>query len=283
MSKGARKWKSCCPLSGQRTDITRNKVLVNAGKSTMGGSAKITFAGENNILFIEDGVCLKNSVISFQGNNSVVYLSRNRHTYLLRVTLYHNSAVYIGEDCYINGAMTLVASEQQNILIGREGLCSFGVFVRTADPHLLYDCQTKRRINASRSVLIGDHVWLGQNVLILKGTRVGSGSVVGGGAVLSGKKVPSNAAVAGNPARVVRRNLFFSSECVHSWTDETSEKCAVMDSDRYIYHAPPRGVTPEQIDAALKAAPTADQRLTEVQRLLVNNKEKNRFAIDEVE
>lgn len=38
--------------------ITRNKVLVNAAKSTMAGNSKIVFAGENNILFVEDGVRL---------------------------------------------------------------------------------------------------------------------------------------------------------------------------------------------------------------------------------
>lgn len=262
--------------------ITQNQVIVNADKSSLDGNSKIIFAGKNNILFVEDGVCLRNSTISFQGDNAVVYLSKNRHTYFLRITLYHDSAVYIGDDCYINGAMTLVASEQQNILIGKEDLFSFGIFIRTADPHLLYDCETKRRINASRSVLIGDHVWIGQNALILKGTQVGSGSVIGGGAVLSGKKVISNAAVCGNPAREIRRNIFFSSECVHKWTRETTEKYKIMDTDRYIYHADTQSITLEQIDAELKDAATVEQRMERIQRLLVDNKEKARFAIEEV-
>lgn len=265
-----------------KENIMQNQVIVNAKKSSLNGNSKITFWGKNNILFVEDGVCLRNSTISFQGDNAVVYLSKNRHTYFLRITLYHDSAVYIGDDCYINGAMTLVASEQQNILIGKEGLFSFGIFIRTADPHLLYDCETKRRINASRSVLIGDHVWIGQNALILKGTQVGSGSVIGGGAVLSGKKVISNAAVCGNPAREIRRNIFFSSECVHKWTRETTEKYKIMDTDRYIYHADTQSITLEQIDAELKDAATVEQRMERIQRLLVDNKEKARFAIEEV-
>lgn len=265
-----------------KENIALNQVIVNAEKSSLNGNSKITFFGKNNILFVEDGVCLRNSTISFQGDNAVVYLSRNRHTYFLRITLYHDSAVHIGDDCYINGAMTLVASERQNILLGREGLFSFGIFMRTADPHLLYDCETKRRINASRSVLIGDHVWIGQNALILKGTQVGSGSVIGGDAVLSGKKIISNAVACGNPARVIRRNIFFSSECVHKWTREITEKYEIMDTDRYIYHADTKSITLEQIDAELKDAATAEQRLERIQRFLADNKEKDRFAIEEV-
>ena len=46
--------------------------------------------------------------------------------------------------------------------------------IRTADPHIIYDIHRKR-INPSKSVFIGDHVWCGQNVLLLKGCRVGSG------------------------------------------------------------------------------------------------------------
>lgn len=265
-----------------KENITQNQVIVNAEKSSLNGNSKITFIGKNNILFVEDGVYLRNSTISFQGDNAVVYLSRNRHTYFLRITLYHDSAVYIGDDCYINGTMTLVASERQNILLGREGLFSFGIFIRTADPHLLYDCETKRRINASKSVLIGDHVWIGQNALILKGTQIGSGSVIGGGAVLSGKKIISNAVACGNPARVIRRNIFFSSECVHSWTSEMTEKYETMDTDRYIYHMNAQSITLEQIDMELKNVATVEQRLERVQRFLANNKEKNRFVVEEV-
>lgn len=262
--------------------VVQNRVVVNAEKSTISGNSKIVFTGKNNVLFVEDGVCLKNSMISFQGDDSVVYLSKNRHHYLLRITVYHDSVVYIGRDCYINGILTLIASEQKNIVIGREGLFSFGIFMRTADPHLLYDCETKERINSSRSILIGDHVWIGQNALVLKGTQVGSGSIIGGDTVLSGKQIASNVAVCGNPGKVVRRNVFFSSECVHSWTGEKTEKYSHMDSDKYIYSAETAGMTLKEIDAAIKGFSSAGQRLEWIQKFIRDNEDKNRFAVKEV-
>lgn len=262
--------------------LVGNKVFVDPTKSQLLNGSVVEFAGVNNILYVEDGVYIKNSTISFRGDNAIIYLSKNKHIYLLRVTTYHNSTVYLGNDCYINGAMTLIASERQNILIGKEGLFSFGIFMRTADPHLIYDCETKQRINASRSVLIGDHVWIGQNALILKGRQIGSGSIIGGDTVLSGKIIASNVVACGNPAKVVRKNVFFSSECVHGWPCEMTEKYEIMDDDKYIYHEEAQSMNLEQIDVELKSAVSADQRLERMQGLLVNNGNKNRFAIKEV-
>ena len=37
--------------------------------------SKINFSGTGNVLFVEDGVNLRSSNISFNGNNSIVYLS----------------------------------------------------------------------------------------------------------------------------------------------------------------------------------------------------------------
>ena len=124
-----------------------NRIVVNANLSEMKGSTKISFFGRNNVLYVEDGVSLNNSTIRFLGNNSVIYLSQGSHPYSIKSDIYNNSVVYIGKNCYFNGGLHIIASEQQNIIIGTECLFSFGIFVRTADPHLIYDSTTKRRIN----------------------------------------------------------------------------------------------------------------------------------------
>ena len=116
---------------------------------------------------------------------------------------------------------------------------SFGIFVRTADPHLIYDSTTKGRINPSASVFIGDHVWVGQDVLILKGTRIGSGSIVGGATCIAGKMIPSNVTIGGNPARIIRENVFFLPNCVHSWTDDVIEEYSIK-----LYNQPTTTFTP---------------------------------------
>lgn len=262
-------------------ELQENTVYVNPEKSTMDDCTSIRFTGKNSILVIEDGVNIRDSEIIFDGNNAVVYLSRNKHTYRLAIHAHSNTCIYIGRDNYFNGRATLITSERQNIIIGDDGLFSFGIYVRTADPHLLYSCDTKERINESKSVLMRDHVWIGQGALILKGSSIGSGSVIGGGAVVSGKAIPSNTVAAGNPAKVVKRKIFFSKECVHNYGKKKSDRYKRMDSDCWIYEPEQNEYNLKNVDCHLCRSKSAEDKLAIIQRELVNNTEKNRFYIGE--
>ena len=56
------------------------------------------------------------------------------------------------------------------------------------------------------------HTWIGRNCfvgarsLVLPGVRVGDGSIIAAGAIVT-KDVPPHCLVAGNPARIIRRNI----------------------------------------------------------------------------
>lgn len=258
-----------------------NKIIVDSTKSTLDSNSVIKFNGKNNILVIEDGVKLVNSRINFGGDNAVVYLSRNKYIYYLDINAYSNTCVFIGKDNFFNGRLSLIASERKNIIIGDNGLISFGIFVRTADPHLIYSCETKQRINKSKSVLIGDHVWLGQGALILKGTKIGSGSILGGGAVISNKSVFSNASAVGNPAKIVAKNIFFSKESVHNFNKKQTEEFSVMQSDEWIYSYDNSQKSFSETDNLLSSKENSKDKLNIIKKNIVNNTSKNRFFIAE--
>ena len=258
-----------------------NKIIVDSTKSTLDSNSVIKFNGKNNILVIEDGVKLVNSRISFGGDNAVVYLSRNKYIYYLDINAYSNTCVFIGKDNFFNGRLSLIASERKNIIIGDNGLISFGIFVRTADPHLIYSCETKQRINKSKSVLIGDHVWLGQGALILKGTKIGSGSILGGGAVVSNKSVFSNASAVGNPAKIVAKNIFFSKESVHNFNKNQTEEFSVMQSDEWIYSYDNSQKSFSETDNLLSSKENSKDKLNIIKKNIVNNTSTNRFFIAE--
>ena len=106
-------------------------------------NSKIRFTGKNNILYCEPDVHLVNSNLHFDASNSVIYLSSNKHKYKTNITVFNNCTCYIGNDCYFNGVINIICSEEKNVFIGRQSLAAFGIWIRTADPHLVYSVQKK--------------------------------------------------------------------------------------------------------------------------------------------
>ena len=150
----------------------------------------------------------------------------------------------MGKNNYMNGTLHVLISERKHCLIGNNCLFSTDIWIRNADPHLIYDISTMKRINSTKSVFIGDHVWIGQSALLLKGTRIDSGSIIGAMSVVSGKKIANNSIWAGNPVRMVKKNIFWNESCVHKWnmlqtkkSKEYSEFIAGKDLlvDEFIY------------------------------------------------
>ena len=242
-------------------------------------NASITFAGKNNVLLVEPGVKIEGRV-KFQGDNSLVVLSSNKHTYFLNLTLHNNCSFAMGSDNYLNGTLNVIVSEERHVLIGSGGLYSFGIWIRTADPHLVYDSTTLQRINPSKDVLIGDHVWLGQSSFILKGTTIGSGSIVGAMGVVAGKTIPSNTSWAGNPAKQIASDIFWDGRCVHSWTKTETAANQQYKSRNYIYKQEGSAIGLRNLANELHGAGTALERANLCEKHLLNNSDPNRFAIN---
>ena len=241
-------------------------------------SSDIVFKGKGNVLFAEDGVRLKNSRITFRSDNALVYLSScEKHPCRIKMDAWRGTTAYIGKDNYFNGVMNVILSERQNLIMGGGGVFSFDIWIRTADPHILYDIKSSKRINMSRSVLIGDHVWLGQNALILKGSRVGSGSVIAAAAVLAGKDVPSNSVFAGNPAVMIREGVFFTGASVHDYTEEQTEESMTAAGDEYIFDGEGQVDTD---DLFMRLSDEEDPlKMLEIVKSLAGDHDKGRFYI----
>lgn len=56
----------------------------------------------------------------------------------------------------------------------------------------------------TKSVKIGEGVWLGQRVIVLPGVEIGEHSIIGAASVVT-KDIPSYSIAVGNPARVVKK------------------------------------------------------------------------------
>ena len=231
-----------------------NKIFVNPDSISFINS-EIIFYGHNNILTIENNTKLLNSKIIFSGNNSYLYISSSNHNIAIKADLNNNNNIYIGKNNYFNGILNMIASEEKNIVIGDNCLLSYGITIRTADPHLLYDINSLYRINQSKDVLIGDHVWIGQDVTLLKGSIIHSGSVIGAKSVVtSSKKIRSNEIWAGNPVKKVREGIFWLEDCVHKWTNENTKKfnCIKDNNDDLLFKIDDHTLNTSQISSWIK-------------------------------
>lgn len=238
---------------------------------------KIKFHGKNNMILCEKNVKLVNSTIEFHGDNSIIYLSSNKNDYILSVSMNNDSVLFIDENCYFNNKLYLILSEQKNIFIGKECLFAFGIWMRLADPHLIYNSKHMRRINLSKSIYIGDHVWIGQDAMILKGTNIGSGSIIGAKSLVSNKNISSNSVWGGNPAREIRKNIFFDGRSVHKYKKEDTEKSMQTTNKQWIYKKDRNTINLKKMEKMVEESNTEEK--IKLLKYLRENKNHNRFAI----
>lgn len=130
---------------------------------------------------------------------------------------WNDGEISIGRHCFI-GAGSRIWS-QSSISIGNHVLISHGVDIHDTDSHPLVS--SERRIDAmgifqdayvtptktlSRSIIIGDDVWIGMKSSVLKGVRIGDAAIVAAHSLVI-KDVPPGSIVAGVPAKIVGRSL----------------------------------------------------------------------------
>lgn len=243
-------------------------------------SSSINFNGKNNILYCEDNVELFSATISFNGNNSLIYLSSSSSNYPLKLMISNGSTVFIGRDNVMIHPLNINVQENQNVIIGSDCSMGSGVTIRTSDAHPLYDSKTKQRINFPKSVYIGDHVCLGHLAYISKGVKIGSGSIVDNNAfVNSYSKIYSNSFSVGNPARIVKNDVFFLKEFIGHYSSNETLNSKFYKSNVFIYEVTKNEtLNIEEIDVILKNL-NIEERLEFVKKLFVQNKRRNRFAI----
>ncbi len=126
----------------------------------------------------------------------------------------------ICDKCTFGNNVCISAGHGMKITIGKDSMFSHDISVLCGDGHLIFDCITWQSVNSldklpahKKEIKIGEHVWVGLRTVILHGTEIGNGSVIGAGSLVK-KSYTNNCIIAGNPARVIRRNIAWSRQPV---------------------------------------------------------------------
>ena len=83
---------------------------------------------------------------------------------------------------------------------------SHNIRLRTSDSHSIVDSKGNR-INYSKNIVVGNHVWVGLESLILKGSVIADNSVVAARATVNKQFEQSGCIIAGAPAKQIKEDI----------------------------------------------------------------------------
>ena len=152
---------------------------------------RVHIRGSYNKLIIEEGVGALNLCIYIEDDNNIVHIKKGTQ---------------------ISGKTELAAIEGTKIVLGEDSMLSANITLRTGDSHSVLNASNGNRINPSKDIVIGNHVWIGNTVIITKGTILGENSIVATGSVVAGKSFPRCSVVGGNPAKVIKEGVSWGHE-----------------------------------------------------------------------
>lgn len=190
--------------SNDYKDDRGNRILYTGPQKS---SVLVDFKGSNNTLEIAELARVGKAHFSFDCDNGVARIGNHTTgSFSGYIRIGQDASVILGDDVTTTRTVTLTAVEGQSLIIGNDVMIAIGCQVRTDDAHPIFDVNTGKRVNPSKSVEIGDHVWLGLNTIVLGGSEIGEGSVIGAGSIVKGK-IPNNTVSTGVPARVAKRDI----------------------------------------------------------------------------
>lgn len=216
-----------CKLYNDIKIINKRKVKINVqgqnnqiyiGNIIGQGKVCINILGDNNYIFIDkiisDGIltimchCFNGKIelnsLSF-GPNLTIYNGYSVHYKNIK-----NPKIMIGENTSINSGFIFNPHSNTSINIGNDCMFSDNIQIRNTDGHPIYDITTNECLNKLKensSIYIGNHVWIGYGATILKNTAILNNSIVGTQAVVTKKFDNQNVVIAGNPAKIVKKNV----------------------------------------------------------------------------
>lgn len=185
------------------------------------------FAGNTNINVADSTSFDKDCVITIWDSNTEVFMGEGcQFAFGTKIRLRNDSKFIVGSHTTFGYGGNIAVTPGNEIKIGEDCMFSWNIELCSGDGHTIFDVEKRKRVTepmpgtARNTIEIQDHVWVGMKSIILNNTFIGRSSIIGAGAVVKGK-FPNNCAVAGNPAKVVRKNVTWSRGSL----DTDIEKC----------------------------------------------------------
>ena len=173
----------------------------------------ININGNNNVIKIHKDTKFVSSFIQIGNDNCDITIGKSDLlSFNLRCCFGEGQFFKIGNGTQI-GQASFFLDEKSGVEIGKNCMFSNDVTVWATDGHGIIDLNENKIINSPKEpVVIGNHVWIGFGATILKESKISDNSILGAKSVLAKKINEENVVIAGNPAKIIRRNINWSHE-----------------------------------------------------------------------
>jgi len=173
------------PITRSFISFSTVLILDRSSKVSLGKGSRIRGFCE---IYME-----KNSELFF-GNSAVLMR-------LGEIVVTEGASLVVGENCYIGSNANIRCHKEITIGKGTK-IAQFVSIIGGQYEHSDAEKVIEYKRFQSKSVSIGENVWIGVGVVILPGVKIGNGAVIGAGSIVT-KDVESNSVVAGNPAKQI--------------------------------------------------------------------------------
>lgn len=164
------------------------------------GKVYIYISGKNNLFSFGSGNTVKNDIaINFWG-------APEKEP--------SGSQIIIGNGNYFNGSgNSIIGPLTTSIIIGNGNLFAGNIKIWGRNDHIVYDCNSKERLNNDADINLGSNNWICEAATILPGAGLKDNSILALGSILN-KDIPkSNVLIAGVPAKIKREGVNWSRAC----------------------------------------------------------------------
>ncbi|MBP2328965.1 acetyltransferase-like isoleucine patch superfamily enzyme [Kibdelosporangium banguiense] len=182
--------------------------IVFAGESH-DSVTDIRFRGSGNKLIVASDAKIVDLRVDFIGDHGTVEIGStvgNSVGLRFAMRVGHHSRIRIGRDVSSEGVVLVSAVEGTEVSIGEDTMLFAGIEVRSDDTYPVYEVATEKRLNDSRSITIGEHVWIAEGATIMGGVTIGNGAVISTRSIVD-TDIPNNCIAMGAPAQVVNRDI----------------------------------------------------------------------------
>ena len=230
---------SVCKGPMEYNDLYGNHVLIKGGTVDK-GIVSISIGGWNNEIVINEGTRIHNNLriiissssnqiiigegVEFKKDNNIIQLLKGDGGNNIQIGQYSkftgfyavmgsNTSLKIGKKSTFGENTKFYLNTDAKLQIGDDCMFSTDIICQPCDGHSIMDLTTGRLANSpqldNHDLIIENHVWVGRRAFILGKTRICQGSVIGAQSTVKGH-YPNNVVIAGNPGRIVKKNIAWS-------------------------------------------------------------------------